>query len=196
MQLSDGAEVSGRCGCCLRDCHPARSPGARAPEPTRLAPRQAINGERRWSEFDGNRGHDEQRRNIEKGREILGVKANFLSPLYNSAGRALGRISLLGKNVSYHGSRTPGAGLAEVSACIDVHEDLDASGNKIEKSLDDLWREFQSCRARMPFVGVMLHHAKCEGQRVETLRAFVQKLKAEPGVEFRTINEIAERSGG
>ena len=39
---------------------------------------QVINGERRWSEFDGNRGYDEQRRDIEKGRE---------SPAQTVAGR-------------------------------------------------------------------------------------------------------------
>jgi hypothetical protein len=37
-----------------------------------------------------------------------------------TAGRMLGRVSLLGKRVSYHGSRTPGARLSEVSVCIDV----------------------------------------------------------------------------
>lgn len=190
---------------------------------------QTIDGEQRYSEFDGHRSYDEQRQDIEQGREILqdrlgecfdgsiftppchkyddatvealatlgfsvlsaGVKTDAVSSIYYTLGRALGRVSLLGKRVSYHGRKTPGSRLAEVSVCIDVDEDIDAAGNKIEKSVDDLWREFETCRARLPVVGVMLHHGKCEGQRVATLRAFVERLKAQPDVEFYTINTLA-----
>jgi hypothetical protein len=120
-----------------------------------------------------------------------GVKVDPISSLYYMAGRMLGRVSLLGKRVSYHGSRTPGARLSEVSVCIDVDEAVDAVGNKVEKSVDDLWAEFERCRARLSVVGVMLHHGKCEGQRVDTLRAFIKRLKADAAVEFRTINELA-----
>lgn len=190
---------------------------------------QILGGEQRWSEFDGRRAYEEQRHDIEQGREILGdmlgdafdtstftppchkyddttievladlgfsilsagVKIDRMSALYYAVGRAMGRVSLLGKRVSYHGRRTPGSRLAEVSVCIDVDEDVDRLGNKIEKSTDALWQEFEACRARLPVVGVMLHHAKCAGQRVDTLREFVSRLKADPGVSFRTINELA-----
>lgn len=49
-----------------------------------------------------------------------GVKVDPMSSFDYTAGRMLGRVSLLGKRVSYHGSRTPGARLSEVSVCIDV----------------------------------------------------------------------------
>ena len=123
-----------------------------------------------------------------------GVKVDRVSSIYYAAGRSLGRVSLLGKRVSYHCRRTPESRLTEVSVCIDVDEDVDSAGNKIEKGVDDLWREFETCRARLPVVGVMLHHGKCEGRRVETLRTFVQRLKTDPDVEFRTINELARET--
>lgn len=195
---------------------------------------QTIDGEHRYSEFDGHRAYEEQRHDIAQGLEILhdtlgecfdsstftppchkyddatvqvlselgfsilsaGVKIDPVSAIYYAVGRTLGRVSLLGKRVSYHGRRTPNGLLAEVSVCIDVDEDVDSAGNKIEKSVDDLWDEFEACRMRLPEVGVMLHHGKCEGQRVATLREFVGRLKADPGVEFRTINELAREFRG
>lgn len=120
-----------------------------------------------------------------------GVKVGAMSTAYYAVGSALGRVSLLGKRVSYHGDLTPGGGLAEVSVCIDVDEDVDRQGEKIEKSYDDLVREFERCRSSLSTVGVMLHHGKCEGRRVDTLRAFVKMLKADPTVELRTLNQIA-----
>lgn len=190
---------------------------------------QTLDGEHRYSEFDGHRSYPDQRRDIEQGRAMLvdllgdsfdpdvftppchkyddttvrilaelgfeilsaGVKVDPISRLYYGVGGSLGRVSLLGKRVSYHGGRTPGGRLCEVSVCIDVDEDVDSAGQKIEKSLDDLWGEFERCRARLPVVGVMLHHGKCEGRRVETLRGFVRRLKGDPGVVFGSIPQIA-----
>lgn len=120
-----------------------------------------------------------------------GVKVDAVSRLYYGVGRALGRISLLGKRVSYHGRATPVAGVREISVSIDVDEDVDSAGNKLEKSCDQLWAEFETCRAQLPAVGVMLHHQKCEGTRPATLRAFVQRLKADPKVELTTLDALA-----
>lgn len=189
---------------------------------------QTLDGEHRYSEFDGHRPYAEQRRDIEQGLTLLsdllgsafdrrvftppchkyddvtvqvlaelgfevlsaGVKVDPVSRLYYRVGAALGRVSFLGKRVSYHGRRTPGTGLAELSVCIDVDEDVDARGEKIEKSLDDLWGELEACRARLSVVGVMLHHGKCEGRRVDVLREFVRRLKGDPGIEIRSLPEI------
>ncbi len=193
---------------------------------------QTIGGEHRYSEFDGGRPYEEQKRDIEEGRVVLrdmlgehfdahlftppchkyddttvsilgelgfrvlsaGVKVDAISRVYYGLGRALGRVSLLGKRVSYHGQATPIAGVCEVSVCIDVDEDVDAAGEKIEKSCDDLWAEFERCRAALPVVGVMLHHQKCEGARPETLREFIERLKADPDVEFASLDAIAEQA--
>lgn len=134
----------------------------------------------------------------ELGFEILsaGVKVDLASRLYYRVGSALGRVTLAGKRVSYHLDRvpvlTPGVRLAEVSVCIDVDEDVDAHGHKIDKSLEVLWREFERCSARLPVVGVMLHHGRYgTPQKLGTLRGFVRRLKNHPGVRFRSIQEIA-----
>lgn len=190
---------------------------------------QRINGELRFSEFDGHLPYAEQRKTIEIGRLILGEKlgssfdlsvftppchkydANTLRALaaagiktlsagvragamfraYYALGASMGHVFWLGKRVSYHGDFTPDSGLVEVSVCIDVDEDVDRHGEKIEKSYDDLVGEFETCRRSLSTVGVMLHHGKYEGRRVDTLRAFVKMLKADPRVEFRTINQIS-----
>ena len=135
----------------------------------------------------------------ELGFTILsaGVKLDVASRLYYRVGAALGRVSLLGKRVSYHLGLTPGTRLAEVSVCIDVDEDEDARGQKIEKSAGELWEEFETCSARVPVVGVMLHHGRYESpEKLETLRAFVRRLKDHPRVRFRNIQEIAGDSPG
>jgi len=130
----------------------------------------------------------------ELGFSVLsaGFRVDPASRLYYGLGAALGRVSLFGKRVSYHGGLTPGTRLAEVSVCIDVDEDEDARGRKIEKGLPELWAEFERCSARVPVVGVMLHHGRYDRpEKLETLRAFVRRLKDHPRVRFRNIQEIA-----
>lgn len=121
-----------------------------------------------------------------------GVRTDRLSRLYYAAGRALGRVSLLGARVSYHGAATPVAGLAEVSCCIDVDEDQDAAGNKLVKDAERLGAEFAAARAVLPVVGVMLHHERYqEPGRLETLRRFVAALREDPAVRFAPLPAIA-----
>jgi hypothetical protein len=132
----------------------------------------------------------------EQGFEILsaGVRVDPASRAYYMLGSALGRIRFLRRRVSYHGRATPGSHLVEVSVCIDVDEDVDAAGTRIEKSGDDLWREFQACSARLDVVGIMLHHERyLEARNLDVLRGFVQRLKAEPRVRFANIQDIAGR---
>ena len=123
-----------------------------------------------------------------------GVKADPLSRLYYRVGRVLHRVSLLGGRVSYHLARTPGTELAEVSVAIDVDEASDGRGKKIEKNLDTLWAEFEACARVLPVIGVMLHHARYEDlPRLETLGAFVARLRDDPRVRFAALPAIAGR---
>ncbi|HEB90439.1 MAG TPA: hypothetical protein ENI85_12780 [Deltaproteobacteria bacterium] len=132
------------------------------------------------------------------GFEILsaGVKLDRLSQAYYALGRSLGRISFLGKRVSYHTRVIPGLRLAEISVCIDVDEEKDATGRRIEKDAGRLWREFRFCRQRTDVVGIMLHHERYGDriERLETLRAFVRRLQSDPDVHFSTIPDLAARS--
>lgn len=121
-----------------------------------------------------------------------GVKLDLAARSFYAIGRALGRIVWLGQRVSYHGGRSLAPPLADVSVCIDVDEDKDAAGARIEKDSARLVAEFERARRRTPWVGVMLHHELYTAPaRVETLRAFIRHLKADPGVAFATIGAIA-----
>jgi len=121
-----------------------------------------------------------------------GVRVDAAARLYYRLGGALGRISLLGGRVSYHGRPTPGGGLTEVSVCIDVDEDQDLRRRKLVKDDGRLWRELETCSAVLPAVGVMLHHARYDDEdRLATLRRFVRRLKQHPRVRFDTLPAVA-----
>ena len=122
-----------------------------------------------------------------------GVKADPLSQIYYGIGARLGRVAFLGKRVSYHGGPVAASRLVELSVCIDVDEDKDDRGARIEKDDARLWREFERCRQRLPVVGIMLHHACSDRpQKLAWLRAFIRRLKADPAVRIASIPAIAE----
>ena len=134
----------------------------------------------------------------ELGFEILsaGVRFDPLSRTYYGAGRLLGRVSWLGRRVSYHGRRLPGGALAEYSVCIDVDEDVDAAGHRVEKDADRLWAEFVACRAARRTIGIMLHHDRyADPTAVDVLRTFLRRVKGEAGVRFGTIGDFAAEDG-
>lgn len=122
-----------------------------------------------------------------------GVKGSPAAQAYYAVGRALGRITLLGKRVSYHGARIPSTGLVELSGAIDVDEQLDRTGRKIVKSASALEQELRNCLAARPAVlGVMLHHDNyVDDAKLETLRAFIGVLRREPSVRFANLESIA-----
>jgi hypothetical protein len=121
-----------------------------------------------------------------------GVRTRGVVRLHYALGRALGSAFLFGVKVSHHGRPLPGTGLVELSAAIDVDEDLDRNEVPIEKSVDCLTREFERARAQYPIVGVMLHHARyTQTRKLDTLRQFVLKLKADSSLEFRTLESLA-----
>lgn len=130
----------------------------------------------------------------ELGYSLLsaGVRADRASLLYYRIGSRLGKVTFLGKRVSYHLQQLPGTNLFEVSATIDVDFDHDPSGRPCLKSVDYLWHEFELCRTRLPVVGIMLHHACYDRpEKVDTLRAFVQRLRADPSVCLASMHDIA-----
>jgi hypothetical protein len=123
-----------------------------------------------------------------------GVRVDAGARLYYRLGTRLGRISLLGGRVSYHGRRTPCHGLTEVSVCIDVDEDTDLWGRRLAKGPEPLWRELEACLPLLPAIGVMLHHDRYEdASRLATLRTFVRRLKQDPRVQLDTLHGIAAR---
>jgi hypothetical protein len=125
-----------------------------------------------------------------------GVHQDPAARAFYAIGRALRRGSLFGRRVSWHGGAVPGVGLAEVSVAIDVDEDTDRRGRRVEKSLAALEREFARARRHTSIVGVMLHHESDPGPRkLETLREFVRRLKRDASVRFATIEAIAGALG-
>jgi len=135
----------------------------------------------------------------EAGFEALsaGVRVDFASRLYYGLGRRLGRVEFLGKRVSYHGCSTPVSGIREVSASIDIHEGQDAAGNRIDKTLEDLRREFSVSRGRLRAVGLMMHHEACDTEeKRRVLRLFLQELLADPTVCFVRLDDLSIQEKG
>ena len=129
------------------------------------------------------------------GFDVLsaGFQTDRLAQWYYAAGRRLGRVSWLGRRVSYHAARLPRVPLVEVSCAIDVDEDQDAAGQRIEKSEAQLAREFARARRVHPVVGVMLHHATYETDaKRDVLAAFLARLRADRDVRFTTVEAIAD----
>lgn len=117
-----------------------------------------------------------------------GVRTSLPARVYYGAGRALRRVDWLGRRVSYHGRRIPGTRLSELSTCIDF--DL-ADGEARARGVDEQWQRFEVCRRRLAIVGVNLHHASYgDAAKVETLRAFVQRLLEQPDVTLRSMREL------
>ena len=126
-----------------------------------------------------------------------GVHVDWKARAYYRLGRALGRIDLLGRRVSYHLSWTPDPRVNEVSVSIDVHEEQDAAGNLVEKTAEDLWRELSSLRTRLPAVGVMLHHQACDTpEKQAALRDFVARVRSDPTLRIVPMAELQSEIAG
>jgi hypothetical protein len=120
-----------------------------------------------------------------------GVRSDVAAQAYYAIGRRLGRVEMLGKRVSYHLRRTPDRRLREVSVALDMHEELDPSGRRVDKSADRLWAEFDAIRARLPVLGVMLHHQACDSEESErALLGFTTRLADDPDVRVASIGEL------
>ncbi len=120
-----------------------------------------------------------------------GLRTDWPARAYYGLGRALGRVELLGKRVSYHRRFTPDARLAEVSVVVDAHEDVDGRGVRLEKTADDLWSDFEAARRSLDAVGIMTHHQACETPAKQAaLRSFVERLAADPSVRFGDLLDL------
>jgi hypothetical protein len=132
---------------------------------------------------------------VELGFSVLSssVHPQPLARIANAAGRALGRVDLFNRSISYHPAIVPGTSLREISVAIDVDEDENWLGRRRIKGTQDLVREFARARRVLPIVGVMLHHdTYANGRKIATLRDFLQRLKADPKVRFATIEDLAD----
>lgn len=125
-----------------------------------------------------------------------GIRTDLPSLVYYAIGRLLGRVSFLGKRVSYNLRRTPDVRLCEISCSIDVHEDIDPNGGRIDKTVDMLWDEFQSFRRRLPAVGIMLHHQACDTPEKQTaLKLLVDRLHSDSTVRILNMYEVLAARG-
>ncbi len=126
-----------------------------------------------------------------------GIRTDLPSLAYYTIGRLFGRVSFLGKRVSYNLRQTPDARLSEISCSIDVHEDCDAEGRRMDKTVDTLWDEFQSLRRRLPAVGIMLHHQACDTPEKQTaLKLLVDRLHSDSTVRILNMYEVLAARGG
>lgn len=120
-----------------------------------------------------------------------GLRTDWPARVYYQLGRALGRVELLGKRVSYHRRFTPDARLAEVSVVVDVHEEVDGRCVRLEKTANDLWADFEAARRSLDAVGIMTHHQACDTpSKQAVLRAFVDRLARDPSVRFGDLLDL------
>jgi hypothetical protein len=121
-----------------------------------------------------------------------GVQPAIPARAYYQVGRALGRVSLFGKRVSYHGRRTP-AGITELSSAVDVDPDIKPGFGP--KTFDALKADFERAAKIDAIVGVMLHHETYTSEeKVDTLRDFARWIRGRADVRLSTIEEIAQNS--
>src|SRR5262245_16531426 len=91
---------------------------------------------------------------------------------YYGVGRALGRVSFLGKRVSYHGARTPSKVL-ELSGSVDV--DPEISPGAPLQSFEMLCAQYEYSVKTESIIGIMLHHETYTSpEKVDTLRRFAR----------------------
>ncbi len=129
------------------------------------------------------------------GFEVLSASIyySWAPRVQRSLGQWFGAVRMMGKAVSYHGGKTPGLALWQLSVAIDVDMQRSAAGFVV-KSATELMREFQVARTHSPFVGIMLHHSTYRDPRkLATLRQFLRDLKGDPTLEFSSIEKIATR---
>jgi hypothetical protein len=116
-----------------------------------------------------------------------GVRTDRKALAYYRVGRALGRIGLLGKRVSYHMEKTP-HGVVELSCAVDVDPEI---ADRPKKTLKTLQEELTDARSKQPIVGVMFHHQTYSSpEKLELLRSFARWLRSDPSIELSTIGRI------
>lgn len=116
--------------------------------------------------------------------------ASYTDPIRRIAyviGRLLGRTTIKGGGVSWHGRSRPEAPLLELSIGVAVDE-----GSAIDRDLDAVMADVARARKQTPWVGLMFHHQAWPGDAKRAwLEALASRLKALDGVRFATLGEIA-----
>ncbi len=108
-------------------------------------------------------------------------------------GRALGRDTLAGRNVSWHGRQRP-CGVWEISVSVDpVIRYAQPPASAPHHDLAGLIAQFQSFAAATPIVGVMLHHDfYTDPARLAVVADFLTWLSRQPRVRVRSLPQIWE----
>ncbi len=107
---------------------------------------------------------------------------------YYAVGRLLRRVDLLDHNVSYHGRRIPGTNLGEASVAVNV--DMDEHGHRVRRSGPELVARYERAAARLPIVGVMLHHECYEDDDQFDALGHLYDHIASTGASIVTIDEL------
>lgn len=112
--------------------------------------------------------------------------------VYYVLGAKLRTINLLRHRVSYHCRTIPRHDLLEVSVAIDVDMEQRWNGAYRIKTAPRLTREFARSRGCQPVVGIMLHHEMyADATKLRTLSTFLDTLRRDPSIEFKTIEAIS-----
>lgn len=126
------------------------------------------------------------------GFTILSASA-YVTPKHRIAyaiGRTLGRTTIRGGGVSWHGRTRPEAPLIELSIGVVVD-----AGEPLERDIDKVMAEIAAARRVTPWVGLMFHHQAWPGPGKRAwLELLAQRLKALDGVRFATIGDAARES--
>jgi hypothetical protein len=113
--------------------------------------------------------------------------------IYYAYGARLRTINLLRHRVSYHCRAIPRHHLLEVSVAIDVDMEQRWHGTYRTKTASRLTDEFERGRRCQPAVGIMLHHEMySDATKLRTLNTFLQNLRGDPSIAFKTIEAISD----
>ena len=112
---------------------------------------------------------------------------------YYALGAQLSAITLLRHRVSYHCRTIPYHHLLEVSVAVDVDMEQRWNGTYRIKTAPCLTDEFERSRGCRQVVGIMLHHEMyTDATKLRTLSTFLETLRRDPSIEFKTIEAISD----
>ncbi len=116
--------------------------------------------------------------------------ASYTDPIRRAAyvvGRALGRTTIRGGGVSWHGKTRPEAPLTEMSISVAVDE-----GSPLDRDLDAVMTDIARARRQTIYVGLMFHHQAWSGDdKRDWLTELARRLKRLEGVDFASLGSAA-----
>jgi hypothetical protein len=122
--------------------------------------------------------------------------ASYTDPVRRAAyviGRLLGRTTIRGGGVTWHGRTRPEAPLTELSIAVAVDE-----GVSLDRDLDAVMADIARARRQTPWVGLMFHHQAWKGEaKRQWLESLAARLNGLEGARFATLGataaELAEK---